>query len=113
YKLMGLAPYGNAGSEQVEKYKKLILENLVTVYDDGSIYLHLENFGFATGLKMIDEAKWEKLFGLKVRKKDDKLTQQHADLALAIQLVTDEIVLKLALETKRLTGEKKLCLAGG
>ena len=35
------------------------------------------------------------------------------DLAASIQQVTEEIVLRMAREAKRLTGMKHLCLAGG
>ncbi|HPU28834.1 MAG TPA: carbamoyltransferase C-terminal domain-containing protein [Syntrophorhabdaceae bacterium] len=38
---------------------------------------------------------------------------EHCDLALAIQKVTEKIVLKMAAEAKRLTGSKNICLAGG
>jgi carbamoyltransferase len=41
------------------------------------------------------------------------LEQIHCDFALAIQEVTEEVVIKMAQEAKRLTGSKNLCLAGG
>lgn len=41
------------------------------------------------------------------------MKQEHCNLALAIQIVTEEIVLKMALEAKRLTGSENLCLSGG
>lgn len=113
YKLMGLAPYGNHGSQQVENYKNLIRENLVDIRPDGSIKLHMKYFAFATGLKMIRTKKWESLFGIKKRNSSDPVLQCHSDLALAIQQITEEIVLNMSREAKRLTGNKNLCLAGG
>ncbi|MCW3127586.1 MAG: novN [Bacteroidetes bacterium] len=113
YKLMGLAPYGIAGSEQVERFKKIITDKLVAVMPDGSVQLDQSYFNYAVGLRMAKDGKWEKLFGFKKRKEEDALTQAHCDLALAIQQVTEGIVLKMAAEAKRLTGADNLCLAGG
>lgn len=113
YKLMGLAPYGNHKSHQVEKYIKIIKTHLVDICKDGSIKLDMKYFGFATSLKMTKTAKWEKLFGIKRRDPSDKITQKHSDLALAIQKVTEEIVIKMAIETKAITKKSNLCLAGG
>ncbi|HQW85645.1 MAG TPA: carbamoyltransferase [Flavobacteriales bacterium] len=114
YKLMGLAPYGRAGSPEVERYRDLILKELVRLNDDGSIWLDQRYFDYATGLRMADDAAWAKLFGFPRREPEkDELAQHHCDLALAIQLVTEEAVLRMAREAKRLTGSDHLCLAGG
>jgi len=113
YKLMGLAPYGDPTSSSLEKYKKIIKTELVSIKDDGSLFLNLDCFTFTTGLKMIDTKKWEELFGFKVRNPEEELKQKHCDLALAIQQVTEEIIFKLAHTAKELTGEENLCLAGG
>lgn len=113
YKLMGLAPYGNPGSPQVAKYIQTIKEKLVDIKEDGSIWLNQQYFTYATGLRMVDDAKWTKLFGFYRRNEKDTLEQKHCDLALAIQKVTEEIVLKMATEAKRLTGSDYLCMAGG
>ncbi len=113
YKLMGLAPYGSPGSKRVGEYERLIKENIVSIKADGSVFLNQGYFDYATGLKMTDDAAWEKLFGFPARGADDELEQRHCDLAMAIQNVTEEIVLKMAAEAKRLTGAENLCLAGG
>lgn len=113
YKLMGLAPYGNHESEQVIKFIDIIRTKLCTIYDDGSIFLHQQYFNYATGLRMTNDTEWEKLFGFPPGKPGATLEQHHCNLALAIQLVTEEIVLKLSKEAKRLTNCKNLCLAGG
>lgn len=113
YKLMGLAPYGIPGSDQVEKYKELILSHLVDLRPDGSLLLNMQYFNFATGLTMCDNKKWKKLFGLKRRNESDELTQDYMNLALAIQEITDEIVLNLARTAKEITGCENLVLAGG
>ncbi|OGS15451.1 MAG: hypothetical protein A2234_04065 [Elusimicrobia bacterium RIFOXYA2_FULL_58_8] len=113
YKLMGLAPYGNPASDRVRKMKELIHSNLVDVKDDGSIYLNQEYFDYAAGLRMVKDDKWAQLFGIPRRGEETEVTQEYCDMALAIQDVTEEIILKLAREAKRLTGARKLCMAGG
>ncbi|MEO1021741.1 MAG: carbamoyltransferase [Bacteroidota bacterium] len=113
YKLMGLAPYGNPESELVEQYVEKIKTELVDIRDDGSIWLNQDYFDYATGLKMIRERKWEQLFGFSRREDETELQQHEADLALAIQKVTEEVVVLMAKQAKELTGAKHVCLAGG
>jgi carbamoyltransferase len=113
YKLMGLAPYGMPGSQQVEKWKELILAELVDLRDDGSFLLNMEYFNYATGLTMCVDSAWQKLFGLPRRKSETELDQNYMDLALAIQEVTEEIVLRLAKTAKELTNCEYLVMAGG
>jgi carbamoyltransferase len=113
YKLMGLSPYGDPGSKRFSEYYDKIKNNIVEIKDDGSIRLDQNYFKFSTDLKMADEAKWEKLFGLKRRVPESQIDKAHCDLALAIQKVTEEIVLKMAYEAKKLTGSGNLVLAGG
>lgn len=113
YKLMGLAPYGNPDGENVKRFKKMILENLVDVKNDGSIWVNQAYFNYATGLRMTNDDQWEKLFGFKVREGEANLEQIHCDLALAIQQVTEDVVIKMAQEAKRLTTSDNLCMAGG
>lgn len=113
YKLMGLAPYGIPNSKEVARYRDLIYEHLVDLKEDGSLRLNQEYFSYATGLRMVHDHKWEKLFGFSRRAGESELEQKHCDLAFAIQWVTEEAVLKIAEEAKRLTGAKYLCLAGG
>jgi carbamoyltransferase len=113
YKLMGLAPYGNPQSPQTADFKDKIVTELVDIRKDGSILLNMEYFGYATGLKMVDDKKWEKLFGIPRRKPESEISQAHMNMALAIQQVTEEIVLRLACSARQLTGSKNLVLAGG
>ena len=113
YKLMGLAPYGAHGSERVALYKKQILDTLVEVKQDGSIWLNQAYFNYATGLRMIFDDKWEQLFGFPTRNAESLLEQHHCDMALAIQEVTEEVVILMAKEAKRITNTDYLVLAGG
>jgi carbamoyltransferase len=113
YKLMGLAPYGNPASEETAHFVDLIKKELVDIKDDGSIWLNQSYFNYATGLRMVHDRKWEKLFGFKRRSDEDEMEQKHCNLALAIQQVTEEIVIRMAREAKKVTGYENICLAGG
>tara|TARA_A100001011_G_C14315433_1_gene847751 strand:- start:3203 stop:5038 length:1836 start_codon:yes stop_codon:yes gene_type:complete len=106
YKVMGLAPYG----EPI--YKKKILENLVRSKDDGSYYLNQDFFNYSVGLTMTNK-KFEKLFEIKRRKQEEEINQVHMDIASSVQSVLEHLVLKIIKYTKKITGKKNLCLAGG
>ncbi len=113
YKLMGLAPYGNPHSAQTAQFEQLIKQNLVDIKEDGSIWLNQLFFNYTTGLTMINAKKWEQLFGFPKRQEQDELLEHHCNLALAIQNITEEIVIKMAKEAKKITGSNYLCMAGG
>ena len=113
YKLMGLAPYGNPNSEQTKEYKEKILDKLVDIRDDGSILLNMDYFDFAAGLKMTNDKKWTQLFGIPPRKSEFEISQPYMNMALAIQQITEEIVIKLANTAKKLTKSDNLVMAGG
>ncbi|MBI5558977.1 MAG: carbamoyltransferase [Deltaproteobacteria bacterium] len=113
YKLMGLAPYGELQGARVKHYRQLIREQLVDLKDDGSLLLNMDYFDFATGLTMCRNNKWEELFSLKKRDVESAFRQEHMDMALAIQQVIEEIILRLAGTARRLTGSGNLVMAGG
>lgn len=113
YKLMGLAPYGQASHPETARFTKLIRQELVSIKDDGSIWLNQNYFDYSTGLKMTRRRRWEALFGFPRRKPDEAIEQYHCNLAYAIQSVTEEIILKMAGEAKKSTQANDLCLAGG
>ena len=107
YKLMGLAPYGQP------KYKDVIYNNLIDVKEDGSFNLNQEYFNYCTGLTMTNK-KFDKLFGNDVRNPNkDDLTQFHMDIASSIQVITEEIMIKIAKSLKKEFKKTNLCLAGG
>ena len=113
YKVMGLAPYGNPNSVDTKRYIEAIKTQLIDIKEDGSIWMDQSYFNYVGGVKMIREKKWEVLFDLPKRESEGELLQNHCDIAYAIQNVTEEIVIKLAKEAKRITGSNNLCLAGG
>jgi carbamoyltransferase len=106
YKLMGLAPYGTP------RFADLILKHLIDLKDDGSFALDLGYFAFMDGAAMSGE-KLHALFGAPPREPESRIGLFHMDVAASLQAVTETIMLKLAAEALRLTGEKKLALAGG
>ncbi len=113
YKLMGLAPYGDPDSKRTQDFRYKILSEMVELKEDGSICLNQDYFDYATGLRMAIDSRWEALFGFQKRAGESELKSCHCDLALAIQQVTEETVLKMAAEVKRLSGSKSLVMAGG
>jgi carbamoyltransferase len=106
YKLMGLAPYGEP------KYAHHIREKLVDLREDGSFRLDMDYFGYLDGLVMTNE-RFEALFDGPARKPESRITRREMDLAASVQVVTEEIVFRLAQHARDLTGKKNLCLAGG
>ena len=106
YKLMGLAPYGSP------KYRELILDNLIEVNEDGSYTLNMKYFKYHRGLRMISSS-FRKLFNNVERNPDDPISQFYMDVAASIQVVIEEIVVKIARNIRKKTGLDNLCLAGG
>jgi carbamoyltransferase len=104
---MGLAPYGEP------KYKKIIMDKLVDIKEDGTFRLNMDYFDYATGLTMTNR-KFSSLFGQPVRNSNkDLITQFHMDIASSVQSVTEDIVLKLAKSIKQDNDSNNLCMAGG
>lgn len=93
YKVMGLAPYGDPA-----RYRAL-LGQLYSLLDDGGYRLHLER---AACLREVGP-----------RRRGEPFTQQHQDLAAAVQEALETIVLHVLQHFQRATGERRLCLAGG
>ena len=113
YKLMGLAPYGIEDSEETKTFIHKIKSKVLDIKEDGSIFLNQKYFKYTYGLRMIKENKFKSLFGFNTRKEEEEITQTHCNMALAIQKVTEEIVIKMVKETKKLTNSNNLCLSGG
>jgi len=106
YKLMGLAPYGEP------KYVDLILDNLIDLKEDGTFRLDMRYFNYATGLTMTNK-KFADLFGAAACKPDSTVTQREMDIARSIQVVTEEILLKICKTVHKELQTEYLCMAGG
>ncbi len=106
YKVMGLAPYGEP------TYVDLIYKHLIDLREDGSFSMDQKYFNYLSGLTMTSEA-FNDLFGGPPRVPESKLTQKEMDLARSVQVVTEEIILRMARSAHLETGMENLCLAGG
>jgi carbamoyltransferase len=106
YKVMGLAPYGEP------RYADLILDKVVRLRDDGSFQMDMRYFNYLHGLTMTNGA-FDELFGGPPRAAESALTQREMDIAASVQVVTEEIMLRMAQHVHRETGMENLCLAGG
>ena len=106
YKLMGLTPYGEP------KYVAQIYDQLIHVKPDGSYQLNMDYFGFQLG-NVMTSAKFDSLFEGPPRQPESRITKREMELAASIQVVAQDIMLKLAHQARRLTGEKNLVMAGG
>jgi carbamoyltransferase len=106
YKLMGLAPYGKP------RFASQIKKHLIDIKEDGSFRLDMSYFDYCTGLTMTNK-KFDDLFENNYRAPEQELQQVHMDLAASIQVVLEEIIVKIVCELKATHNAKNLCLAGG
>ena len=106
YKLMGLAPYGQP------TFVEAIRREVIDLKPDGSFWLNLDYFDFLRGTTMTNE-RFHQLFGGPPRSPDSPIEERHADVARSIQVVTEEIMLRLARHARSVTGLPRLCMAGG
>jgi carbamoyltransferase len=106
YKLMGLAPYGEP------KYVDVIRQHLIDIKEDGSFRLDLSYFDYCTGLKMTNE-RFDSLLGAPRRSPEEPISKLHMDVAASIQVVVEEVVLRMTRDLAHDSGVRNLCLAGG
>ncbi|XME03797.1 carbamoyltransferase [Lachnospiraceae bacterium C1.1] len=109
YKFMGLAPYGKP------IYYDKIKENVISIMPDGSFCLNLDYFDFYRGTTMINESKFEELFGGTRRKSESRITKREMDIAASVQKITEEMIIGIAKHAKEKYGQNinNLVLAGG
>lgn len=113
YKVMGLAPYGDKSSDEYKSFRNIIVSKLVAIQDTGNIEIHDKYFSFMYADKMVDDSLWHRLFGIPKREPSETITSTHANLALAIQDITEEVILRMANHAKAITKENNLCVVGG
>ncbi len=94
YKVMGLAPYGDPGRFR-EPFRRLY-----TLHEGGKYEIHFDRFKSLLSL-------------VGVRRPGEPFTQDHKDLAAAIQESLETMAFHLIDGARRATGQKHLCLAGG
>ena len=107
YKVMGMAAYGKPRYlDRVEKLYRLDPET-------GTLALDFSYFEFQThGMSRLFTQKMEALFW-PPRRPDQPIGEREYDLAASLQEATNRYGLAMARLAKRLTGARKLCLAGG
>ncbi len=108
YKVMGMAPYGKPN--YMDKIWKLL-----ELHDDASFSLNMDYFTYHYSRDRMFNSKFEELFGGPARPSPERGVPdpRSADIAASIQRVTEEVMLALTKEAHRLTGQSRLCLAGG
>ena len=129
YKVMGMAPYGSP--RYVDKVRKVVRPN-----DDGTFWLDPDYFSLHYSTRQPYTRKFLDLFGEPRDPETPFFTQEsgfpsyygsrprnfnemcsynqhYADLAASIQVVTEELILKLVQQLHSQTGLTRLCLAGG
>src|SRR5581483_11098092 len=106
YKLMGLAPYGKP------RYVDLILEKLVKVMADGSIWLDMSYFQYGQALTMTGP-RFHELFGGPPREPEGQITAKEMDLAASIQVVCEKAMMAAARHLQEVTDSPNLVMAGG
>jgi carbamoyltransferase len=129
YKVMGMAPYGKP--RYADKVWKVVRQD-----SDGSFSLDMDYFTFHYSTDRMYSPKLVELFG-EPRPREMafftgatgfpkyfgeppanyselcKINEHYADIAASIQLVTEELLLGMARNLQKETGQKKLCIAGG
>jgi carbamoyltransferase len=74
--------------------------------------MNQQYFGYLTGLTMTN-SRFHRLFGGPPRQPESNLTQRDMDLARSVQVVCEEVVMRMARTAHRATSSGNLCLAGG
>lgn len=106
-KAMGLSSYGELDVYKDELAKLMHVDETGRfTIDDNLVQIRNDNYAYL-----------EQVFGApkldKPVNKIDAENQKYADIALALQLATEEIFKKLAAQLKQDTGLDHLCMAGG
>jgi carbamoyltransferase len=110
YKVMGLSPYGRMDRDANPYYAKL--KRAIDIKPDGSYRLDMGYFVFQHSDRMPAE-RLCRLLGGAVRKPDDELEARHKDVAAAVQLITEDVVLAILRHARAATGCKNVALSGG
>ncbi|MBS3093470.1 carbamoyltransferase [Candidatus Pacearchaeota archaeon] len=110
YKVMGLAPYGNMNPATNQYYQKF--KHLIDIKEDGSYCLDMRYFSYHYANKMPSQRLSYLLEG-KIRKPQEEVTQRHKDLAAALQLIVEEVIMKILNHLYKETKSENLVLSGG
>lgn len=116
YKVMGLAPYGEAKyTDQVKKVLKFLPNGLYGWHDEYFVQPTRAGFKYENNIPSVGNLyspKFIELFG-QPRQAGEELSQYHKDLAASVQRVTEELIFYILKHLKQKTGMKNICIAGG
>ncbi|HEY6163129.1 MAG TPA: carbamoyltransferase C-terminal domain-containing protein [Bacteroidia bacterium] len=106
-KLMGLASYGNAESEEYKKMRKLF-----ALTDAGGFKFDMSYFSYHYTRKTGVSKKFTGLFGPSKNEGRD-WTQKELDVAAAAQHIVEDVILHMTCHLKKVTRSENICIAGG
>ena len=106
YKVMGLAPYGDA-STFFDKLDK------VFYHSDKKYWIYQKYFTWEYSERVMFNKKFCKLLGIPPRLPEEEVTQIHKDLAAALQKIYEREFFRLVKRVKEITNMNNLCLGGG
>lgn len=106
YKVMGLAPYGDAD---------MYFDKLFSVFNNttNKFFIDQKYFTWEYSDKVMFNKKLCRLLGVPPRLPEEEITQEHKDLAAALQKVYEKVFLKFVNRAQKMTQTKNLCLGGG
>ena len=106
YKMMGLASYGNSKT-YLKDVRKLI------EFKNENLKCNLDVFCWDRSDKIMFNEKLSELLPVPQRLPEEPLTQEHKDLAAAVQKVYEEVLFDIMKYVKKLSKNTNLCLGGG
>jgi carbamoyltransferase len=117
YKVMGLAPYGEA--RYVEKLKDVLIFDANGLFHLNQKYFRSAKSGIISYgddhipvVAPLYSSYMLEQFGAE-RKKDEPLTQYHKDLGASVQRITELLIFHILNALQRKTRLKNVCIAGG
>ena len=117
YKVMGLAPYGEA--RYVEKLKDVLIFDANGLFHLNQKYFRSAKSGIISYgddhipvVAPLYSSYMVEQFGAE-RKKDEPLTQYHKDLGASVQRITELLIFHILNALQRKTRLKNVCIAGG
>ena len=106
YKVMGLAPYGRPTYVEA-------LRRLLRVHDDGGFSLDVDHLPAPLDNPDAEDRRLEQLLGVERRRALEPIGREHQDLACSAQRLLEEALIGLTRRVARLTGERRIAIAGG
>ena len=110
YKVMGLSPYGNRNRGTNAAYAAL--NRVIDIKSDGSYRLDMDYFVFQHSDRMPAE-RLCRLLGGAIRRPEEELLPRHRDVAAAVQMITEDVVLAILRQARKATGSPNVVLSGG